>query len=637
MEDRKEVPRTLQKYLNDSKGFMSALGDSDEIQKFCWFIKNGVIVTTDHPDAFVKIGNEILIIEHFAIDGYEEKEHAGSLAAFNERAIHARFTKQESVNGSKQLTARLGVKNSYQQFLDNCYRRFEHHYQQIENYKNHLREEHIADDDSQYTICFLMDDVSPLGTLTVDDDGKINPVCLGYSKEFLDYFDNKPDVDWIISAIIKPGEDSVGWKYQSYFFSRNDISKCRERIVDYARFQFLESDPCITEVELEIRKQYARVGDILHMEKGKIPSATAIAPKEGYLPYVDIKAFEKGIVDRYASVQNAVLCNDGDLLIVCDGSRSGLTGKAIKGVVGSTLSKVYADGLTTDYLRYYLQSKYELLNTQKKGTGTPHLNADLIKEASIYVPSVDEQNHIVLKIEELFSELDAGVETLQKIKQQLSVYRRAVLKEVFERDFPKKQLKDFSKAISGYAFKSSKYSQDGGYIVVKIGNVKDKYFDFSRDLTRTNETDDSILNKYLLKRGDCLITLTGSRGKRDYGFVAMITDQSNYLLNQRVAALRFDQSVAYPLFFQYYLASPVYRDMFFMYETGNVGQGNVGIKALLDPQVPLPSIKAQMQIVEELESRLSICDSIEQTVKQALQQSAAMRQSILKQAFEGGL
>ncbi len=254
MEDRKEVPRTLQKYLNDSKGFMSALGDSDEIQKFCWFIKNGVIVTTDHPDAFVKIGNEILIIEHFAIDGYEEKEHAGSLAAFNERAIHARFTKQESVNGSKQLTARLGVKNSYQQFLDNCYRRFEHHYQQIENYKNHLREEHIADDDSQYTICFLMDEVSPLGTLTVDDDGKINPVCLGYSKEFLDYFDNKPDVDWIISAIIKPDEDSYGWRYHPYFFSRNDIAECRGKVVDYARFQFLESDPCITEAEVVIKK-----------------------------------------------------------------------------------------------------------------------------------------------------------------------------------------------------------------------------------------------------------------------------------------------------------------------------------------------------------------------------------------------
>lgn len=255
----------------------------------------------------------------------------------------------------------------------------------------------------------------------------------------------------------------------------------------------------------------------------------------------------------------------------------------------------------------------------------------------ISVPPLSEQERIVSRIEELFSQLDAGVETLKKIKAQLAVYRQAVLKEAFEGNYPKKQLKDFSKVISGYAFKSSRYSPDGDYIVVKIGNIKERRFDFTRDLTKTAEVDDSILEKYLLQRGDCLITLTGSRGKRDYGYVAMVGDQKNYLLNQRVAALRFDQSVALPEFFQYYLASPSYRDMFFSYETGNVGQGNVGIKALLEPLVSLPDIETQSRIVEEVESRLSICDSIEQTVDSTLQQAEAMRQSILKDAFEGEL
>ena len=255
----------------------------------------------------------------------------------------------------------------------------------------------------------------------------------------------------------------------------------------------------------------------------------------------------------------------------------------------------------------------------------------------VSIPPIPEQECIVARIEELFSQLDAGVETLKKTKAQLAVYRQAVLKEAFEGDYPRKQLKEFSKAISGFAFKSSRYSPNGNYVVVKIGNVKERHFDFSRDLTKTLEADDSILEKYLLRRGDCLITLTGSRGKRDYGFVAMVGNQNNYLLNQRVAALRFDQSVALPEFFQYYLASPSYRDMFFGYETGNVGQGNVGIKALLDPYVILPDIDTQKRIIEDVEDRLSVCDSIEQTVDTALQQAEAMRQSILKDAFEGRL
>ena len=255
----------------------------------------------------------------------------------------------------------------------------------------------------------------------------------------------------------------------------------------------------------------------------------------------------------------------------------------------------------------------------------------------VSIPPIPEQECIVARIEELFSQLDAGVETLKKTKAQLAVYRQAVLKEAFEGDYPRKQLKEFSKAISGFAFKSSRYSPDGNYVVVKIGNVKERHFDFSRDLTKTIEADDSILEKYLLRRGDCLITLTGSRGKRAYGFVAMVGNQNNYLLNQRVAALRFDQSVALPEFFQYYLASPSYRDMFFGYETGNVGQGNVGIKALLDPYVNLPDIDTQKRIIEDVADRLSVCDSIEQTVDTALQQAEAMRQSILKDAFEGRL
>ena len=286
------------------------------------------------------------------------------------------------------------------------------------------------------------------------------------------------------------------------------------------------------------------------------------------------------------------------------------------------------------YFYFLRKNRLDALQRTFTGSGLQHTSKKKIDDILVPIPELLEQERIVARIEEQFSQLDAGVETLKKTKAQLAVYRQAVLKEAFEGDYPKKQLKDFSRAISGCAFKSSKYSPDGDYIVVKIGNVKERRFDFSRDLTKTIETDDSILDKYLLQRGDCLITLTGSRGKRDYGFVAMVENQKNYLLNQRVAALRFDQSVALPEYFQYYLASPTYRDMFFSYETGNVGQGNVGIKALLDPFVSLPDIETQRRIVEEVESHLSVCDNIEQAVDVAMLRAEAMRQSILKKAFE---
>lgn len=383
--------------------------------------------------------------------------------------------------------------------------------------------------------------------------------------------------------------------------------------------------------------QLIEFGTIMNMAKGKKPANQSQVKKDGYMPYVDIKAFETNTVENYTDGVKCLPCNEGDILIVCDGSRSGLVGKAIDGYVGSTLAKITADGMMQNYLFYFLQGKYALLNTKKKGTGTPHLNPDLLKKQKLLVPPLPEQERIVTRIEELFSELDKAVETLQTTKQQLAVYRQAVLKEAFEGEYKKVPLEQISQAISGYAFKSKRYTPDGEYVVVKIGNVKEHRFDFSRDYTRTNEVDDTILNKYLLKKGDCLITQTGSRGKRDYGYVSMIKEQTNYLLNQRVAALRFNSEVALPEFYQYYLSSSDYRNAFFSYETGNVGQGNVGIKALSEPLVVLPCITEQQHIIEIIEARLSVCDEIQHTVDYALAQAEAMRQSILKQAFEGGL
>ena len=301
-------------------------------------------------------------------------------------------------------------------------------------------------------------------------------------------------------------------------------------------------------------------------------------------------------------------------------------------------AKAKSDEVFVKFYYYYFQrNKYKDLQGTFVGGGIK--NSSKKKIGSLLVPLLGfhEQNRIVSRIEELFSELDNGIATLKKIKQQLAVYRQAVLKEAFEGDYPKIALKEISIVISGHAFKSKRYTANGQYVVVKIGNIKHFKFDFSRNLTKTNEIDGNILNKYLLRRGDCLITLTGSRGKRDYGYVSMITDENNYLLNQRVAALRFDLSKVFPQFYQYYLSSYDYRNQFFSYETGNVGQGNVGIKALTNPLVVYPTLEQQKQIVSEFEYRLSVCDSIEKAVDTALQQAEAMRQSILKKAFEGEL
>lgn len=377
-----------------------------------------------------------------------------------------------------------------------------------------------------------------------------------------------------------------------------------------------------------------QLGEILHIQKGKKPQSQSTEALDGYLPYVDIKAFERGIIDNYASTEKSLLCEDGDLLIVCDGSRSGLTGRAIKGVVGSTLAKISADGLTTEYLRYFIQSKYTLLNTQKKGTGTPHLNIEILKSSEITVPSVTEQDRIVSHIEELFSELDKAVETLQTTKKQLAVYRQAVLNETFDFVSNKKTIlhkltDDIRIGPFGTSLHKSDYIQNG-IPVINPQHIK------NHSITKNSKTTITVekakeLAAYRFKTNDIVM---GRRG--EMGRTAPITARENgWVCGTGSILIRLKPQYDATLYSKF-LSSPDSVRYLKENSTGTT-MDNLNEEIVKSIPVPIISKKIQRKIEDKLNQRLSTCDSIEKTVDNALQQAEGLRQSILKKAFEEGL
>lgn len=398
------------------------------------------------------------------------------------------------------------------------------------------------------------------------------------------------------------------------------------------------------------------------MEKGKKPKLQSKDAIKGYLPYVDIKAFEQGIIDNYASTEKVLLCEDGDLLIVGDGSRSGLTGRAIKGIVGSTLYKIYADGMTTDYLRYFIESKYLLLNTQKKGTGTPHLNANILKKSKLIVPSIEEQERIVAKIEELFSDLDNAVETLNITEKKLHLYRQSVIKEAFTGSFTESYRKANDTALDielpwlseEQTMELPKIPESWKYILLSnlgdLGRGKSKhrprndvrlFVDGKYPFIQTSEVKsaDKYITEYskmyndfglsqskLWPSGTLCITIAANIAETAFlGLNACFPDSvvgftpSDNILSEYI---------------RYFIESQKAELSAFAPATA---QKNINLTTLENLVIPYCSLKEQKRIVDEIESRLTAYLNIEKTVNDALQQATAMRQSILKQAFEGRL
>ena len=80
---------------------------------------------------------------------------------------------------------------------------------------------------------------------------------------------------------------------------------------------------------------------------------------------------------------------------------------------------------------FYLLTSLRL-NQFDRSTAIPGLNRDDAYDLVVDLPPLSEQRRIVAKIEELFSELDKGVESLKTARAKLNVYRQSVLKHAFE-------------------------------------------------------------------------------------------------------------------------------------------------------------------------------------------------------------
>ena len=122
-----------------------------------------------------------------------------------------------------------------------------------------------------------------------------------------------------------------------------------------------------------------------------------------------------------------------------------------------------------EFLCYYLN----YFNYKNYVSGTTRLKLTQAQMRKIPIPNIpsDEQSRVVAHIEELFSELDKVVGTLKTTKEQLEVYRQAVLKDAFS-DFEKKDsIRNLTVVVTSGSRGWAKYYSNSGALFVRIGNL----------------------------------------------------------------------------------------------------------------------------------------------------------------------
>ena len=370
-----------------------------------------------------------------------------------------------------------------------------------------------------------------------------------------------------------------------------------------------------------------------YYEKGTIPWVRSGELENGAICDTEIKITQVGLDNSSAKI-----FPKGTLLIALYGATIGkLAWLDIEACTNQAVCGIFEnEKVSLKYLYYYLLLHRPDLIKQGIGGAQANISQTILKKLMVSYP-VDrsEQMRIVARIEELSSELDNGVETLRKTKQQLAVYRQAVISAAFpemtdENTVRLDEIADISGGITKGRDLSKQETVHLPYL--RVANVQNGYLDLSQ--MKTIELKVIEKEKYLLRSGDVLYTEGGDRDKLGRGTV-WNDEIPNCVHQNHVFKARLDLKKANPRYVAYWSMSAFARNYFYNKGKQSVNLASINKTVLSALTLPLPSLPEQEATLREIESRLSVCDSIEKTVDTALQQAEAMRQSILKKAFEG--
>jgi len=287
---------------------------------------------------------------------------------------------------------------------------------------------------------------------------------------------------------------------------------------------------------------------------------------------------------------------------------------------------------------FYYFTKYLAKKIPDKGYSR---HFQYMEKEKIPLPPINEQNRIVEKIEELFSELDKTTDDLKKTCEQLKIYRQAVLEVAFgsileKNIFEIKTIEEIiiEKQIGIVRSNKEQNSTSTGVPYIKMNNINTLGNVDINDVVYVKVNDEE-LDKYKLKKNDLLINTRNSFelvGKS--GIVK--NDNVDRVFNNNILRLRFKNSII-PKFVNYQMLSNEIRQQIHKEKKATTNVCALYQRDILPLKLKIPKLTIQNDIVNYVEYKLSVCDSLIETVKQSLKKIEYLRQSILKKAFEGKL
>lgn len=419
---------------------------------------------------------------------------------------------------------------------------------------------------------------------------------------------------------------------------------------------------------------WVKLGDVCYTTSGGTPSRGISKYYNGTIPWVKSGELDKGLIlDTEEKISEEALKNSSakifpkdTLLIALYGATIGkLAFLGIDAATNQAVCGIYKnENIDSNFLFNFLFFKKQYLVKQSIGGAQPNISQGILKNLEIPLPPLPEQKKIVEKIEELFSGLDSGVASLKKAKEQIRLYRQSVLSAAFSGRLTQEargEKQAYLNGVQGVAKAAEPkvdYSNQlpEGWKWVKLGEVvKIVSGNTPKGLESISNTGslpfykvsdmNSVGNERKMLKSNLYLTTEEMKKLKIKIYpkhTTIFPKRGGAILTNKKRLLATDSSFDLNLMglipsatvnYQFLHYWVIKLDLSTIYDGSNVPQINNKNVEPLD--FPLPPLNQQTQIVEEIEKRFSEADNLEKSIDESLEKADRLRQSILKQAFEG--
>lgn len=370
---------------------------------------------------------------------------------------------------------------------------------------------------------------------------------------------------------------------------------------------------------------------------GGFPLLRSSNMQEGKLVLNDLKFIDVPINQR-----DRFTLSEGDILVTkSSGSESHIgkslyINKSINGKYGFSnftqrlrINRELADPLYIYFIFSSHSTREALLNASRTTSGLRNLSIPALKEFNILFPPLIVQKKIMERLDSIRKAQELCDQQIQKTEELFEslLYSSYSHKE----GNPLKNIRDGATLRGGYAFKSEDFISEG-IQVIRMGNIKRDSIDLSASPAFLPEEFVNKYPNYTLQHGDIIISMTGTVGKEDYGNVAIIEEDQELLLNQRVGKFVINSDVFKPIYFYYFCQTENFRKQVFSLGKG-VRQANISGSQIESIKIPVLTIKEQQKIVEKLEG-------VQNYKKLLLKQKSLLKElfdSVLDKSMKGEL